>query len=173
MTNPELIALGLLIGLILYSVRLLLRLKPRQREQVRRAPVYDPDTHIVVDGSNIMYWSGDPSVLVLNRVLLDLQEKGRIPIVYFDANVGYKLWGKYMNAEVLGPRIGLKPHLISIAPKGVTADELLLTFAVENGLRVVTNDRFLDWREQFPGAGEKGFLVKGDWKQGSVMLRGM
>ena len=60
-----------------------------------------------------------------------------------------------------------------VAPSGATADELLLMFAVRKDLRVVTNDRFLDWRMQFPKTGETGFLVKGQWKEGSVVLRGL
>jgi hypothetical protein len=155
-------------GLFLYLIRLLWRpLSPGT------APRFEPDKHIVVDGSNVMYWSGTPSVLVLARVLAALNDRGLIPIVYFDANVGHKLWGEYANANAVALKMRINPRLVVVVPKGVTADEMLLETAVDYGLRVVTNDRFLDWRLRFPQAAEKGFLIKGEWRQGSVMFRGL
>lgn len=153
---------------ILLLVFLLLRMS-------RPAPVetLDPDKYIVVDGSNVMHWGGEPSVLVLNRILLALGDKGLSPIVFFDANVGYKLWGRHTDAAHIGPKIGVLPRFINVVPSGVVADEMLLEFAIENDLRVVTNDRFLDWRMQYPRAAEKGFLVKGTWREGTAMFRGL
>ncbi|MEE9427491.1 MAG: hypothetical protein V3V25_05005 [Paracoccaceae bacterium] len=139
----------------------------------RSAPQLDAQIHIVVDGSNVMYWGGEPSVQVLNRVLVALEERGLNPMVFFDANVGYKLWDRHANARHVAPKIGVAVDRVVIAPSGTTADELLLDFAIKNGLRVVSNDRFLDWRVQFPQILGKGFLVKGRWQQGSVMLQGV
>lgn len=120
-----------------------------------------------------MHWAGEPSALTVNRVLVALQKAGLTPIIYFDANVGYKLWGRYADARYVAPRIGIGANRVTIVPKGVTADELLLKFATGSGLRVVTNDRFMDWRAQFPKIRNKGFLVKGEIRGGKVFLRGL
>lgn len=147
--------------------------KPTQRPKPKALEPLDPTKFIVVDGSNIMHWDGDPSERVVNRVLVALQKKGFVPLIFFDANVGYKLWDRYANADYVAPRIGVKPHRVHIVPKGVTADEMLLDYASQTGLRVVTNDRFLDWRQKFPKVADKGFLVKGTVREGTVMFRGI
>lgn len=168
--------LFILTAAVLLSVFWLLRRrksKPAPRRRHRLSRPLDPAKNIVVDGSNVMHWDGEPSALILNRVLVALDEKGLNPVVFFDANVGYKLWDRHANARHVAPKIGVAVDRVVVAPSGVTADELLLEFAVKHGLRVVTNDRFLDWRVKYPRAGEKGFLVKGEWRQGNVILRGL
>ena len=54
-----------------------------------------------------MHWDGEPSALILNRVLVALDEKGLNPFVFFDANVGYKLWDRHANARHVAPKIGV------------------------------------------------------------------
>ncbi len=173
--------LAVIAGLLLVATYVGLRLlgtksHPKPRSHVpQQAPQkkLDPTKNIVVDGSNVMHWGDEPSALILNHVLVALDEEGLNPMVFFDANVGYKLWGRHANARHIAPKIGVEADRVVVAPSGTTADELLLEFAVRNGLRVVTNDRFLDWRVRFPRTGEKRFLVKGQWKQGNVVLRGL
>ena len=162
------ILLAALFGLFLFVCWVVRRLQDR-----RAAARLTPDKYIIVDGSNVMHWGGDPSEKVLGRVLEALEGKGLKPIVYFDANVGYKLWDRYTNENATAKKLRLDPRQVFVAPRGVTADEMLLITATETGLRVVTNDRFRDWSVQFPRLGEKRFLVKGEWRQGSVMLRGL
>lgn len=48
-----------------------------------------------------------------------------------------------------------------------------LEIAIANDLRVVANNRFLEWRVQYPRAAEKGFLVKGSWQEGTAIFRGL
>lgn len=167
--------LVVIAGLLLAAIFVVLRLLGAKRGSKLRphVPEFDPQKNIVVDGSNVMHWGGEPSAQILNNVLVALGEKGLNPMIFFDANVGYKLWDRHANARHIAPKIGVKADRIVVAPSGTTADELLLEFAVRNSLRVVTNDRFLDWRVQFPKTGETGFLVKGLWKEGSVVLRGL
>ena len=178
MSDAVLIAAVLLVLVLIYALMRVMKPDrpepkvPRTRRTTPTTPL-DPDKFIVVDGSNVMHWGGEPLAFVLNQVLVALDKKGLIPIIYFDANVGYKLWGRYADAQTIAPKIGVKPHRVNVVPSGVVADEVLLSFAVESGIRVVTNDRFLDWRVQYPRAAEKGFLVKGTWREGSVMLRGV
>lgn len=120
-----------------------------------------------------MYWAGDPSQKVLARVLAALRDKGFAPIAIFDASVGYRLGNKFMNEAELAEIIGLPNRQILVVNKGVVADEVILDFATEHDLRIVTNDRYRDWAVQFPLVKSKGRLVKGAWKEGSVMLPGL
>jgi len=167
MTNEELIALAVFMGLLAYVVLLLRRLVHRPARRL------DPQTHIIVDGSNVMYWGGEPSAQVLVGVLKTLRAQDLIPLVYFDANVGYKLWDRYADAETIARKLRGDPTRIFVVPKGVTADELLLQAAADHGLRVVTNDRFLDWRGQFPQIDDTVALVKGRVHPGGVTFRGL
>ena len=144
----------------------LARLLARLLEGSQRRPV------IVVDGSNVMHWRDDvPSVATLLLVLADLSARGYAPQVYFDANIGYKLFGRAVAASDLARRLGLKPAQVTLAPSRTPADPLLLGHAVRVGARVVSNDRFMDWRAAFPRIGERGFLVTGKVKAERVELR--
>lgn len=131
-----------------------------------------PANAIVVDGSNLMHWGEEPSAHVLSRVLRSLEEKGYQPIVFFDANVGYVLDDHFYNERKLAPVIGIKSEHICVVSKGVVADEAILAFGSYHRLRVVTNDKYRDWRIQFPHADRKGILVGGTWREGSVIWRG-
>lgn len=131
-----------------------------------------PANAIVVDGSNVMHWAGDPSAFVLARVLRSLEDKGHTPIVFFDASVGYKLGDRYYNEAKLASLIGTPAKHICVVDKGVVADESILAFASDHDLRIVTNDQFRDWRVQFPIAARKGQLLRGNWRDGSVVWRG-
>lgn len=140
--------------------------KPQDRETV-------PRRGIAVDGSNVMHWGGDPSLQTVSRVVAALKGKGLAPIVFFDANVGYKVDDRYYSARDLAGVIGLPERQICVVHKGVVADEWLLDFATDHKLRIVTNDRFRDWRVQFPIAAEKGRLVHGEWRSGTVVFRNL
>ena len=132
-----------------------------------------PRNSILVDGSNVLFWGGDgPSAKVLSRVLRALEKKGYVPIVYFDANVGYVLADRFYNETKLAGLIDVQKRHICVVDKGVIADEAILAFASEHRLRVITNDNFRDWRVQFPHADKKGVLVGGTWQEGSVVWRG-
>ncbi|MFQ1701700.1 NYN domain-containing protein [Loktanella agnita] len=167
---------GVFITFGLLSLGYLLRLRQWLRRSDTAAK--QPDTArivgrpIVVDGSNVMHWGGEPSLKILQRVLTELQARGYGPLVYFDANVGYKLFDQHMDSTDMARKLGLPPSQVVHAPSRTPADEILLERAIKDNLRVVTNDRFLDWKTKFPRVGDKGFLIKGMWKQGSVMLFG-
>ena len=131
-----------------------------------------PSNAILVDGSNVMHWGGDPSSLVLQRVLQDVKDKGYDPIVFFDANVGYQLGDRYFDEAMMAQIAGVPQQHVCVVGKGVVADESILMFATDYDLRVVTNDRYRDWRVRFPIAAKKGALVGGTWREGSVVWRG-
>lgn len=172
MQDPDLtkivgIALALLVlfGRFIYPKR-----KPRPaRPKDLSGP---PRNAVVVDGSNVLHWGQEPSAKVLSRVLRSLEDKGYAPIVFFDANVGYVLDDHYYNEDKLAKLIGIEPEHICVVSKGVVADNAILAYSSDHGLRVVSNDRFRDWRVQFPHAARKGMLLRGNWREGSVVWRG-
>ena len=129
---------------------------------------------ILVDGSNVMHWAGnEPSALVLTRVIAELRGRGYEPIIYFDANFGYKLWNKHVDPDKIAQLLGVPEDDVVVAPSGTPADPILLERASSEGWRVLTNDRFIDWKNQFPKLNDRGFLVKGRWQEGSVILLGL
>jgi hypothetical protein len=156
-------------ALIGFFVLLWLRKKPHKASE---PDAELPKNAIVVDGSNVMHWGGDPSAHTLDRVLRTLENKGFAPIVFFDANVGYVLDDSYYNEAKLASMIGTPAEHICVVSKGVVADEAILAFATDHGLRVVTNDQYRDWRVRFPLAGQRGKLLRGTWREGSVVWRG-
>lgn len=152
-------ALALALGRVLAA-----RLRPGKQPPAK--PV------IVVDGSNVMHWRDDrPSVRTLALVLDDLTARGYAPHVFFDANVGYKLFGRAIEHGELADQLELSAAQITLAPSRTPADPLLIGFAIRAGVQVVSNDRFMDWRAAFPQIGEKAFLVKGRIRGEAVELR--
>ena len=93
-----------------------------------------------------MHWSGDPSIKVLRKVMRAIEQRGHKPIVFFDANAGYKLGDCYHDEAMLANLLSVPKKHICVANSGVVADEWILDFATTHGLRVVSNDRFRDWR---------------------------
>jgi len=158
----------LLLPVALVAV-VLLALRGRSKSEVDDGP---PPNAIVVDGSNVMHWGGDPSAKVLRQVLSSLERHGYTPVVFFDANAGYKLGDHYFDPLKLAKVTGIKKEHICVVDKGVIADEMILSFARDHGLRIVTNDQFRDWRVQFPIAAKKGQLIKGTFREGAVVWRG-
>ncbi len=167
------LALGLLWGLLGLLPGRRRRGRPPGTAPARRdrGAGITPVPTVVVDGSNVMHWNGDPSALVLGRVIKALIDKGERPHVYFDANAGYKLADRFMNAAELAEMLSLPAAHVTVVDRGEPADPVLLEHAVRIGARVVTNDRFLDWKLQFPAIGNRGFLVKGRWQEGAPILQ--
>lgn len=142
--------------------------KPQPQPEVRVS-----GQAVIVDGANVMNWGGKPSVEVLSKVLKELGYRGLSPVVYFDDETARKLTGKRMRPAAMAAELGLPQEQIVFAPKRMTADEVLLEHAVNDNLRVVTNDTFGDLAQKFPKVAEAGFLIKGMWKGGNVILLGL
>lgn len=144
----------------------------RQRRAAPEPPQATVPRHaIVVDGSNVMHWDGDPSAAVLARVLRALEVKGYTPIVFFDASAGYRLSDRYLNETALAAMIDVPVGHVCVVDKGVIADQSILAFAADHGLRVVSNDQYRDWRVRFPHLGRKGAVLRGRFQDGSVVWR--
>ncbi len=134
----------------------------------------DPVSPIVVDGSNVMHWgTGAANFTSLRLVLDDLIARGLTPIVYFDANVGYKLLDTHIDAPDLARLLSLPRSQVTIVASGTPADPVLIERAIALRAQVVSNDRFMDWRAAYPVLRGKGFLVKGRLRGETVELRGV
>ena len=157
-----------LLGLFstLAAVVLLLRTALAGLPAARKAKPW-----VVIDGSNVMYWRDErPSLVPLQQVVAAVETAGFRPMIWFDANVGYKLGTRYMGEAELSQALSLDRSQIRMAPKGTPADALLLEHAAKLGTGVVSNDRFRDWAAAFPSVAEEGVLVRGRWVDGTVRL---
>lgn len=174
-----------LISIVAVFLLLFLRFLPKRRRPARararprKAPVTPPPAEIpvprnaiVVDGSNVMHWGPEPSYKILAQVLRSLERAGYTPIVFFDASVGYVLDDHYYDEAKLAPLLGIPQEHICVVNKGVVADVSILSMATDYGLRVVSNDKYRDWRVKFPHAKKKGVLLNGTWREGTVVWRG-
>ncbi|MBU2983443.1 hypothetical protein KO498_16680 [Lentibacter algarum] len=130
--------------------------------------------YVVIDGSNILYWKGEKvSEVALYALLVKLKYKGLVPVVWFDANAGYLLEGRYMGPDHLARKFDLASKQVHVAPKGMPADPLLLAGAAKLNCQVISNDRFRDWQSKHPILREGGRLVKGSWRDDKVVLQGL
>lgn len=144
---------------------------PRRPRILPRRFAKKPPAWIVVDGSNVMHWNdGKPSLDTLRWVLEDLSQRGFVPGVIFDANAGYKIKDRYLDDDILAKELGLPEAQVLVVPKGTPADQYILEIARKLGARVVTNDRFRDWADQFPEVHRPDFLVRGGARPGHVWL---
>lgn len=142
------------------------------RRTLRRAPKGPAMAHaVVIDGSNVMHWGGGEPSLEPLRAVIDLAtERGWTPGVVFDANAGYKIIGRYQHDGDLARELALPEDRVFVVPKGTQADPVILQAARDMGARVISNDRFRDWAEQFPEVTTPGHLVTGSLTKGRLRL---
>lgn len=126
---------------------------------------------VILDGSNVMHWqAGTPMLETLRAVLDAARAHGMTPGVVFDANAGYLLFGSYMGDRGFARLLNLPRERVMVVEKGTPADPAILTAARDLGARVITNDRYRDWVEQFPQLATPGHLIPGRILDGAVML---
>jgi hypothetical protein len=129
---------------------------------------------IVVDGSNVLYWHPEgPRLEAVTAVVAALRRQGLAPVVWFDANAGYLIAGRYLGPAPLARALGLPPDQVYVAPKGTPADPLILRGARMLSARVVTNDRYRDWAATHPEVVAPGFLIRGRVEGAGVRLDGV
>lgn len=147
------------------------RARSAERRRAARAAGGEVRRWVVIDGSNVLYWQGEsPSLNAVSAVLGEVRKAGLTPVVWFDANVGYKVGDSYLNPAELARRLGISRKQVRVAPRGSPADPLLLQEAAKLGTGVVTNDRYRDWQASFPSVAEPGVLVHGRVEDGTVRL---
>jgi hypothetical protein len=132
-----------------------------------RTPPRDTTQIILVDGSNVMFWRDNvPDMTTLKAAIAHLTDQGYSPGLVFDANVGYKLEGRFRGHLPLARKLGLKPEQVVVVGKGDPADRLILTVARALNARILSNDRFRDWRDAFPEVAEPGRVIRGGVRDG-------
>lgn len=161
------IELLVIVGMVFVAVQRLWR-SVRRKQPPKKA---EPKNRVIVDGSNVMYWGGDPSLRTLRAVITSLQSQGFTPFVVFDANVGYKLQDEFLGDRKMARLLNLPKDQILVVEKGITADERLLAVADEYRTPVVSNDRFRDWTVQHPWVRKKGRMMRGTYQSGAVKWR--
>lgn len=172
MSFEEQISLAVLTLLVIALV--LLRKVFRRARSGKPAATEEkpPENAVVIDGSNVMHWKGgSPDLATVRQVVDLLTKKGFAPGVVFDANAGYLLTGKYQHDGALSRALGIPENRVMVVPKGTPADPSILTAARDMNARVVTNDRFRDWADEFPEIRTPGHLIRGNIKSGQVYLQ--
>lgn len=165
--------LSALAGLLTFVFLILwIRRASGQRTSGAAQPPTDDRQAILIDGSNVIYWlDNTPQLAPLLQVVHDLSRRGMKPGVVFDANVGYKLTGKFMGERDLSRILSLPRDQILVVPKGKQADPFLLETARDLKARIVTNDRYRDWIDRYPDVARPEMLVTGEIRDGRVALR--
>lgn len=126
---------------------------------------------VILDGSNVMHWHANtPNLDTVRLVLSEAMARGLTPGVVFDANAGYLLTGQYLNDRAFARALNLPADRVMVVPKGTPADPAILTAARDLGARVITNDRYRDWAEDFPELKTPGYLIPGGVSQGGLWL---
>ncbi|WP_112311892.1 NYN domain-containing protein [Pseudogemmobacter bohemicus] len=153
------IAVLVLLSWLLLAIAGVRRLRQRQRPLA------------VLDGSNVMHWKdGKPQIDTVIGVLRLLDRLGYESGVVFDANAGYLLADRYMNADEFRKQLGLTGSRVLVVPKGEQADPFLLRFASKSNAVIVSNDRFRDRIADFPLMAGPGRLVRGGCRQDGLWL---
>jgi hypothetical protein len=151
------------VGMVALALFVLLRSRARSRAE--------PVPWIIVDGSNVMYWDREtPSLETVREVLRAVEAEGYVPLVWFDANVGHVVAGRYLGPEKMAKTLGLRQGQVLVAPKGTPADPLLLEEATRLGVSVVTYDRFRDWAGDHPIVQDADRFVRGGVRDGVARL---
>lgn len=126
---------------------------------------------VVLDGSNVMHWKGGkPEIATVLEVTRYLSERGFTPAVVFDANAGYLISDKYLHDSGFGFLLELPEERVMVVPKGTPADPFILTATRGHDARVVSNDRFRDWADDFLEVHNKGYLIRGGYRSGKLWL---
>ncbi|WP_151719214.1 NYN domain-containing protein [Gemmobacter serpentinus] len=105
---------------------------------------------VLIDGSNVVMWQQNAGLAqearidTLIEVLDQIAQEGRPAKVIFDATIGYRLQGRYLNERDLDRIINRPTVTLQVVNSGETADAALLAEAARTGAPIVTNDRFRD-----------------------------
>lgn len=159
-----------LLAAVTALAALILVLRAALRRKAADAPPRRSDW-VVIDGSNVMFWQDEtPRLDAVAAVVGEVRRVGMKPLVWFDANAGYRVANRYMGPRDLSRALGLPAKQVRIAPSGKVADPLILGDAARLGTGVITNDRFRDWAGDYPAVRVPGVLVPGRVTDGVALL---
>jgi hypothetical protein len=100
-----------------------------------------------LDGNNIAFYmspNGIPQVSNLLRAYRSLKSAGYRPTIVVSAALKYRI----DNPDILQ---SLKNRRIVIeSPRGTDDDLTIIRLAKQKNANIISNDRFLDWRERYP-----------------------
>ena len=118
---------------------------------------------VVIDGANVAYEErsagGKPKLSNLLKVRRELEERGFEAVIIVDASLKYGI-DDQAQLETL-----IRSQQIRQVPAGTDADYFIIQFADQLDARVVTNDRYKDYAEQYPWVAQRRMpymIVKGE-----------
>lgn len=166
LTLPLAVSLLAAIAAMILVATAVLRRANRPRRSARTSTGARP--HVVIDGSNVMHWNGEtPCLSTLKDVVAHLRRGGCQAGIIFDANAGYKLCNRYMNDRELAKLLGVSRSRVLVVNKGEPADPTILSAARDLKAKIISNDRFRDWAQDFPEVATPGLLVRGGYRSGT------
>lgn len=125
---------------------------------------------IVIDGTNVMYWQDNTADLdTLKSVVEYLKSKDILPYVFLDASSRHHLGESSLDEKGFARRLGLHPGRVMVCPAQTEADAFILKFARQEGLPILSNDRFGDRAKKAKGLK----LIKGVMANGKPLLNGL
>jgi hypothetical protein len=138
---------------------------------------------IAVDGANVIHYRNAPSVGRLMRMMRALKSEGFKPVAIVGPGLRIFLkaqamasaaerkegWEDAENERVLLEEM-VKDGQIIEAPAGTDADFWLIKYAQAKDCKIVSNDRFENWKKAFPFLSEPGRVVRFMEIEGEVIL---
>jgi hypothetical protein len=103
--------------------------------------------NVIVDGNNVAYYlspNGKPQLSNLLSALKSLRYAGLRPVIVISSALKHKI----DKPDALRELISTKE--VVEAPRGTNDDLHIIRMAQKTNSDIVTNDRFLDWRERHP-----------------------
>ena len=107
---------------------------------------------VIVDGSNVAYYGQQPdeetekvtpSLKTLKVAILTLKKLGHEPIVLSDAPLRHEIDDKDGFNELI------QKGIVTPVPAGTIADHYILNMAYEENAKILSNDFFRDFRDEF------------------------
>jgi hypothetical protein len=103
---------------------------------------------VIIDGANVAYEErsagGKPKLSNLLRVRGELEARGFEAVILVDASLKYDI-DDQSQLETL-----IRSQQVRQVPAGTDADYFIIQFADQFNARVVTNDRYKDYLDQYP-----------------------
>jgi hypothetical protein len=103
---------------------------------------------VIIDGANVAYEEksagGKPKLSNLLKVRGELEGRGLEAVIIVDASLKYDI-DDQSQLETM-----IRSQQVRQVPAGTDADYFIIQFADQFNARVVTNDRYKDYLDQYP-----------------------